>query len=203
VRLVEVFQVDLRSDPAGFAGLLAADERARAAGRRDGATWAIARGALRALVGERLGVAPGAVALAPGPHGKPEVPGARWRFNVSHSGDLAVIALAAGFEVGVDVERLGRRSRAVERTLTARERAALDGAADRHLELLRVWCRKEALAKALGGGLGWEPLRFDTTDPGALTLADLPVAPGHVAALAWSGGPAEVAVRDLSARGPG
>jgi phosphopantetheinyl transferase len=56
-----------------------------------------------------------------------------------------------------------------------------------------VWCRKEALAKAIGTGLGWEPLRFDTTDPGALTLADLDVAPGHVAAVAWSGGPADVA----------
>jgi 4'-phosphopantetheinyl transferase len=195
VRLVEVFQVDLRSDPRGFAGLLAADERARAAGRRDGATWAVARGALRALLGERLGVAPDRVALATGPHGKPEVAGAQLRFNLSHSGELAVVALAEGFEVGIDVERLDRRSRAVERTLTPAERAALDGAADRHVALLRVWCRKEALAKAIGGGLGWEPLRFDTTDPGAFTLADVAVAPGHVAALAWAGGPAEVAVR--------
>jgi 4'-phosphopantetheinyl transferase len=195
VRLVEVFQVDLRSDPRGFAALLAPDERARAAGRRDGGTWAVARGALRALVGERLGVAPDRVELAAGPHGKPEVPDARLRFNLSHSGELALID---GFEVGVDVERLDRRARAVERTLTAAERAALDGVADRHAALLRVWCRKEALAKAIGGGLGWEPLRFDTTAPGAFTLADLDdVAPGHVAALAWSGGPAEVAFRGV------
>jgi 4'-phosphopantetheinyl transferase len=197
VPLVEVFQVDLRTDSRGFAGCLTAAEHARAAERRDGATWAVARGALRALLGERLGVAPSAVALAAGPHGKPEVPGARLRFNLSHSGALAVIALAEGFEVGVDVERLDRRSRAVERTLTAGERAALAGVADRHTALLRVWCRKEALAKAIGGGLGWEPKRFDTTDPGAFTLADLDVTAGHVAALAWSGGPAEVTVRTV------
>jgi 4'-phosphopantetheinyl transferase len=197
VRLVEVFQVDLTTDPRGLVGLLTADERARAADRRDGATWAVARGALRALLGERLGVAPERVRLAAGPHGKPEVPGAALRFNLSHSGELAVIALAGGVEVGVDVERLDRRSRAVERTLTAGERAALDGTGDRHTALLRVWCRKEALAKAIGGGLGWEPLRFDTSDPGAFTLADLAVAPGYVAALAWSGGPAEVTIRTM------
>jgi 4'-phosphopantetheinyl transferase len=197
VRLVEVFQVGLRADPGGFAGLLTADERARAAGRRDGATWAVSRGALRALLGERLGVPPARVALAAGPHGKPELPGERLRFNLSHTAELALIALADGFEVGVDVERLDRSSRAVERTLTAAERAALAGAEDRHAALLRTWCRKEALAKALGGGLGWEPLRFDSTDPGAFTLADVAVAAGHVAALAWAGGPAEVVVRAL------
>src|SRR6202012_929405 len=123
--------------------------------------WAVARGALRALLGERLGVPPAAVALGTGAHGKTEVPGARLRFNLSHSGELAVIALAEGFEVGVDVERLDRRSRAVERTLTAGEREALAGGADPHAALLRGGGRKEALAKAIGGGLGWEPLRFD------------------------------------------
>ena len=60
-----------------------------------------------------------------------------------------------------------------------------------------MWCRKEALAKAIGGGLGWEPLRFDTTDPGAYTLADLAVGPGYVAALACSGGSAEVTLRTM------
>jgi 4'-phosphopantetheinyl transferase len=191
VRLVEVFQVDLRSDPRGFAGLLAADERARAAGRRDGATWAVARGALRALLGERLGLAPADVQLSAGEHGKPEVPGAALRFNVSHTGELALIALAER-EVGVDVERLDRTSRAVERTLTPGERAA----GPDHEGLLRIWCRKEALAKAIGGGLGWAPERFDTTAPGRYTLADVPVRAGYVAALAVAGDALEVIMRE-------
>jgi 4'-phosphopantetheinyl transferase len=197
VRLVEVFQVDLRADPERFARTLSPDEAARAARHRDGAAWTVARGTLRALLGERLGVAPERVALAEGPHGKPEVLGARLRFNLSHTAELAVIALADGFEVGVDVERLARSSRAVERTLTAGERAALEGVADRHAALLRVWCRKEALAKALGGGLGWEPLRFDSTAPGDYALADLAVERGHVGALACAGGPAEVVLRTV------
>jgi 4'-phosphopantetheinyl transferase len=201
VRLVEVFQVDLgRSDGtvAGYAATLDAAERERAARLRDPGPWTVARGALRELLGARLGVAPADVRLAAGPHGKPEVAGSALRFNVSHTGSLALIALARGFEVGVDVERLDRRSSAVSRTLTAAEAAALAATGgDRHVELLRVWCRKEALAKAIGGGLGWEPRRFDTTAPGAFTLTDLAVRPGHVAALAVAGGPAEVAVRSL------
>lgn len=202
VRLVEVFQVDLaRSEGivARYADTLDASERERAARLRDPGPWTVARGALRELLGARLGVAPADLRLASGPHGKPEIPGAALRFNVSHTRSVAMIALADGFEVGVDVERLDRRSSAVLRTLTASESAALAAAGDdRHVELLRVWCRKEALAKAIGGGLGWEPLRFDTTAPGPFSLADVAVRPGHVAALAAAGDdPVEVSVRSL------
>jgi 4'-phosphopantetheinyl transferase len=202
VRLVEVFQVDLaRSDGivAHYADTLDAAERERAARLRDPGPWTVARGALRELLGAQLGGAPADVRLAAGPHGKPEVAGSPLRFNISHSRSLAVIALADEFEVGVDVERLDRRSSAVLRTLTASESAALAAAGDdRHVELLRVWCRKEALAKAIGGGLGWEPLRFDTTAPGGFSLVDVAVRPGHVAALAWAGaGPASVSVQSL------
>jgi 4'-phosphopantetheinyl transferase len=201
VRLVEVFQVEL-APPGGmvarYADTLDASERERAARLRDPGPWTVARGALRSLLGARLGVAPADVRLAAGPHGKPEIPGESLRFNVSHTRSLAVIALASGFEVGVDVERLDRRSAAVLRTLTAAESAALAAAdGDRHVELLRVWCRKEALAKAIGGGLGWEPLRFDTTAPGPFSLTDVAVRPGHVAALACAGGPVSVSVQPL------
>lgn len=202
MRLVEVFQVDLaRSEGivARYADTLDASERERAARLRDPGPWTVARGALRELLGARLGVAPADLRLASGPHGKPEIPGAALRFNVSHTRSVAMIALADGFEVGVDVERLDRRSSAVLRTLTASESAALAAAGDdRHVELLRVWCRKEALAKAIGGGLGWEPLRFDTTAPGPFSLADVAARPGHVAALAAAGDdPVEVSVRSL------
>jgi 4'-phosphopantetheinyl transferase len=204
VRLVEVFQVGLDRPGrivAAYADTLSADERERAARLRDPGPWTVARGALRQLLGTRLGVAPAEVTLIAGPHGKPEVPGSDVRFNVSHTRSLAVVALASGFEVGIDVERLDRRSAAVERTLTPGESAALASADDRHVELLRVWCRKEALAKALGGGLGWEPLRFDTTAPGAFWLADVEVRGAHVAALACAGGPAAVTVRALGEPG--
>jgi 4'-phosphopantetheinyl transferase len=199
VPAVEVWLVDVSPGSDRAERLIAAttdEERERAA--RLGAPghaerWLAARGALRTLLGERLGVAPAALELARGPHGKPALLGAKLQFNLSHAGDLAVVALA-GVEVGVDVERLARSSRAVERTLTPGERAALT-ADDRHVQLLRMWCRKEALAKAIGTGLGWDPGRFDTSAPGGYSLSDLPVAAGYVGALAVAGGPAEIDVR--------
>jgi 4'-phosphopantetheinyl transferase len=184
--VIEVWRVDL---DAPAPAVLSRDELSRAeryARAEHGRRWAAARAALRVLLGERLGLAPEAVAFAHGPHGKPHLPGAPLRFNLSHAGAVALVALAHGREVGVDVERADRRSRAVERALTAGERAGL-GAGDRHLELLRIWCRKEALAKATGGGLGWAPERFDTRAPGPYALADLDAGAGYVAALAVAG----------------
>lgn len=180
---------------AAFEALLSEDERERAARLTDRSRWIVARAALRTVLARELAVAPGALRFALGPHGKPELPGTSLRFNLSHSGDRAVIAVA-GVEVGVDVERTARRSSAVERTLTAAERAALTGA-DRHVELLRVWCRKEALAKALGGGLGWAPETFDTTRPDGHVLADLDPGEGYVGALAVAGEGLELEQRPL------
>jgi 4'-phosphopantetheinyl transferase len=185
VDAIEVWHVDL---DAPAPAVLSADERARAARfvRADQARrWAASRAALRVLLGGRLGVAPREVTFAHGPHGKPEVDGGL-RFNLSHAGAVALVALAEGRDVGIDVERTDRRSHAVLRALTAAERAAL-GDAPGHLELLRVWCRKEALAKATGGGLRWAPERFDTTAPDAYALADLDAGAGYVAALAVAG----------------
>ena len=183
--VVEVWQVDLEA-PAP--PVLSADEHDRAARYArgdDGRRWAAARAALRVLLGERVGRHPREVAFTHGPHGKPHVEGGPC-FNLSHAGAIALVALAGGREVGVDVERTDRRSHAILRALTAPEREAL-GERPAHLDLMRTWCRKEALAKATGGGLRWAPERFDTTAPGGFLLEDLDVAAGYVAALAVEG----------------
>jgi 4'-phosphopantetheinyl transferase len=186
VDAIEVWHVDLdRPTPSA---VLSAEERARVArfARPDQARrWAASRAALRMLLGARLDIAPREVRFAHGPHGKPEVDGGP-RFNLSHAGGVALVAVADGREVGIDVERTDRRSDAIVRALTAVEREAL-GDAPGHCELLRVWCRKEALAKATGGGLRWAPERFDTMAPGPYALADLEAGRGYVAALAVAG----------------
>ena len=125
----------------------------------------------------------------------PSCPGPRCASTSPTPGDRALIAVA-GVEVGVDVERTARRSHAVERTLTAGERAAIGGA-DRHVELLRIWCRKEALAKAIGGGLGWAPETFDTSRPDGHVLADLDPGEGYVGAVALAGTRLELVLRRL------
>ena len=95
----------------------------------------------------------------------------RWRhWSRSYSGDVALIA---GWRerVGVDVEVLGGRIeptwsldnadyRATMMTPEERERPlTLDPGAARQ-GAISLWCSKEALAKALGTPLEWEPSRL-------------------------------------------
>ena len=178
---VDVYEVELAPREASS---LSDDERERAARMTRPEPWIAARVALRTVLGERLGVAPAELTFAASEHGKPELPGSSVRFNLAHSGNRALIAVA-DVEVGVDVERLERSSRAIERTLTDGERAGLGP--DRHVELMRIWCRKEALAKAIGGGLGWAPENFDTSRPDGFALIDLELDEGYVGALAVAG----------------
>lgn len=196
MQTVEVWQAHLAQPPELVQRLestLADDERERAARLTSAPRWIVARAALRIVLAGSLPLHPSDLELATGPHGKPEIPGSPLRFNLSHSGDLAVIALSRDAEVGIDVERTSRRSAVIERTLTDGERATLNGQ-DRHTQLLRIWCRKEAMAKAGGGGLGWAPETFDTTAPGDLSLSDLVLDEGYVGAVAVLGSPADIAL---------
>jgi 4'-phosphopantetheinyl transferase len=185
VDVVEVWHVDLEAPARPVLSAAEHERAARYARGDDGRRWAAARAALRVLIGERVGLHPREVAFTHGPHGKPHVEGGPC-FNLSHAGAIALIALAGAREVGIDIERTDRRSHAIRRALTGAEREAV-GERPGHLDLMRVWCRKEALAKATGGGLRWAPERFDTTAPGGYALEDLDAATGYVAALALEG----------------
>ena len=121
------------------------------------ARWGTGRGILREVLGGALGCAPAAVQFHYGAHGKPEVRGSGLKFNISHSGGLAVIALAT-VEVGVDVE-LPRKRRSddiarrfyapgeVERMFAERDDARRADA------FFRLWTCKEAFLKVTGEGL--------------------------------------------------
>lgn len=126
--------------------------------------------------------------------GKPWVPGGPY-LNLSHSGALALIAICADTEVGVDLERIRplRNPPGLSRRMCSpREAAWLADQADPAVALLRLWVRKEAVAKAQGGGLrtalsGLDVLAGHVELPeGRYALCDLPdPAPGYLAALAW------------------
>jgi 4'-phosphopantetheinyl transferase len=149
-----------RPDEAG----LPAEERARAAAIQIAARrrrWVAARWALRVVLSRYAGVEPAELRIESGERGKPSLSGGpNLRFNLSHSGELALIAVAGGREVGVDVERIRP---------------------DRPAEYLRDWTRREAAAKCAGTGLGGPP----PDGPGRLT--DVDPGPGWVAALALRG----------------
>ena len=142
--------------------LLSPDERDRAA--RFGIAerrrrFVLGRAVLRAILAERAGSAPAALAFTYGVHGKPALAragaAADLRFNVTHSGDALLVATATGLDVGVDVERvreLDDVQALARRALPAEHAAAIEAAAPHErAELFFVrWTRLEALLKARG-----------------------------------------------------
>ena len=111
--------------------------------------WGASRGTLREVLGEAVGAAPAEVEIRYGLHGKPYVPGLR--FNLSHSGARALIALSLDCEVGADIElpKPGRRTADIARRFFAPgEIARLDGG-----DFYRLWTCKEAFLKVTGEGL--------------------------------------------------
>lgn len=155
-----------RLDSGGWpaAGGLPATERDRAArlvseeARR---RWVAARWALRQVLGCYLEPAPAEIELCLGSRGKPMLAkaDAQLRFNLSHSDELALIAIAGGREVGVDVQLTGARSAA----------------------FYAAWTRREAIAKCHGAGLG-APL-----PDAAVAVSALDAGPDFAAAIAVSG----------------
>ena len=164
----------------------------------------------RAWLGQALGIAGDALPLVRDERGRPRLDGALagWDCNWSHSGDGLVVALGEGVQVGIDVERLRPRARALElaaRFFTGPELAWLHAApstAIRDHAFLRLWCAKEAVLKAHGHGVsfGLHRLRFGEDRHGSLhllecdpelglvsqwQLQELQPAPDYLGALAW------------------
>ncbi|MFG2907829.1 4'-phosphopantetheinyl transferase family protein [Kitasatospora sp. NPDC048286] len=198
--------------------LLDPDERARAArmGPGPGDRFTVVRGAVRQVVAARLGVRPAELVWEYGPHGKPEAAEAGGlRVSWSASGALAVLALAEGRAVGVDVERL-HHPRTAERMAArwfpfeeARFVAEPLEPAERAARFTALWCRREACVKAYGGRLAQSfgvpvagPSPVLVADPGGLgagpsLLCDVPVAEPFRAAVAALGeSPMRVNVRE-------
>jgi 4'-phosphopantetheinyl transferase len=131
----------------------------------------IGRGVLRMLVGHCLGIPPDTLRLGQNRFGKPCLLAGRaptLQFNVSHSGELILIALAFERDVGVDVERIRTELATAEiaaRYFSPRECRALMGlAADLQSDaFFTCWTRKEAYIKARGDGLALPLDQFDVS----------------------------------------
>lgn len=141
--------------------LLTAEEREKLSAYRTRDTaerFVVTRALVRCVLADRLGVAPTDVPIRQTGTGKPIVEGVH--FNVSHSGDLVLLAASAEREVGIDLERrrdIHRVEALVQRWLTPEEREDVgrriaNGAAPSEA-FLRVWSFKEARLKALGVGI--------------------------------------------------
>jgi 4'-phosphopantetheinyl transferase len=145
---------------------------------------------LRRVLAPYLGEAPEEIELSAGEHGKPRLADEpeRLAFNLSHSGPLALVAVARDREVGVDVERvrperdllaLAERALAPEQAVAVREAAG----PERPRLFYELWTRHEARLKCLGVGLAARP----AWPAPPVAVQALPIDPGFAAALAVSG----------------
>lgn len=128
----------------------------------DRLTFTVTRGVLRLVLGHYLDLPPREIRFATNQHGKPAVERAEgqppFRFNLSHSGDRALLAFASGMEIGIDVEQLGsgRNHQALAESLlspAAFARFRLLTPAEQERAFLQAWTRTEAVTKAAGRGL--------------------------------------------------
>jgi 4'-phosphopantetheinyl transferase len=196
-----------------LAVLLGDEERERAARLRlpadrlrTLAAWSLARALLAGCGAGRAR----ALAFARGAQGKPRLaagpPGLE--FNLAHSGEAVLVAVASARAVGVDVEQerpgIAAEAAGICSPAEATALAAL-APARRSAGFFACWTRKEAYLKARGDGLAVEPgsfdvavdpdapprllaTRHDPADAGRWALAALPAIPGHAASVAALGG---------------
>ena len=158
---LHVWQIDLARYP-GHPDVLDNAERTRWQTMQDpGAAqrFCATRSALRHLLGAYLDCAPAAVSIQLGLHGKPELasPTRPLFFNLSHTGDTAVVACHTGSPVGIDIEQFRPSSGPVrsiaERVFNSAYIATLQAADYDPAVFLRLWVQWEAQQKCLGLGL--------------------------------------------------
>jgi 4'-phosphopantetheinyl transferase len=135
----------------------------------DAARYIAGRGLLRYMIGKYLDLIPRQLRFEYGPQGKPFLEQSNdLQFNLSHAGDLAMLAFSRGRAVGVDVESREREIRGEEiafRFFSAAEQAELCAleATERPAAFLRGWTRKEAFIKARGESILKELTRFSVS----------------------------------------
>ena len=212
---VHVWRVSLDVAPSCLQSLsliLSADERDRAERfrfQRDRQHFIASRAFLRILIGRYLQRESSQVKFGYGPNGKPFLADneeALLRFNLSHSGGIALYAITRGREIGIDVEYIGKDVDAeviAGRFFSPQEVAALKSLPkqQRQRAFFTCWTRKEAYLKGRGDGLSVALDSFSVSlspdEPAALldvqgvpeeasqwSLVELNPGPSHVAALA-------------------
>jgi len=215
---VHVWKIDLKAPGLSEnQETLSKDEKARAARFRfhtDGDRFIAARSSLRTILARYLWTRPAELKFGINPFGKPHLVGSQdklgLRFNLSHSHEIALLALARNRDVGVDIEFMRRdfaTDEVAERFFSRSEVNQLGSFASelKTEAFFNCWTRKEAYIKARGEGLSFPLDQFDVSfapDAAPALLANrrdarevsrwsfqaLTPAPGYAAALAVEAG---------------
>ncbi len=197
---VHLWRVDLAAVAEGerrWAETISADERVRASRfhfSKDRQYFTATRALLRMILSSYLGSNPRELVFHYLEKEKPSLESrsrSRLEFNVSHSGDVALLAFAQGRALGVDVERLRDNfdhAAIARRFFSEREQHQLEALppAERFHGFFRCWTRKEAYIKALGTGLSLPLNQFDVSLKAGDGNALLSARPDEAEAARWS-----------------
>jgi len=135
--------------------------------------------ASRSLLAQHVSLSPESVTLGRSDRGRPHLTGdaiSDLHISLAHSGDAALLAVARGRPIGVDLERvrpLRAPGRLAKRFLDSTEAENVisfgGGAADRGRRFLDLWVRKEAYLKGVSGSVPVDLRRFglSTTEAGS------------------------------------
>ena len=158
---IRLHLLDLTSDEGDW-DVLDATERSRALAIHAGVRrrrFVATRTRLRCTLADYTGARPADLDIRVGRHGKPYLfEGGGLELSLAHTGDVALIAVARGAPIGVDVERT-REERAyaavLRRFFAAHVADEIQSLAPgrRAAEFYRLWTAHEAYVKATGTGL--------------------------------------------------
>ena len=163
---LHLWRIPLENSPADIellSSLLSTAEIARAERLRIPAKkhiFILGRARLRQILARYLPIEAAAVEFCYGPQGKPALApqvASGLSFNLSHSGNWALLAVTRTGEVGVDLEQLDRQLdylKLAEQFFSPVEISALNrcATARQRRGFYRLWTAKEARLKAIGHG---------------------------------------------------
>jgi 4'-phosphopantetheinyl transferase len=169
-----IWKIDLTSDSPGVDSSLSGEEHVRAARFHfevDRRRFKIARGALRVILSRYLLCSPQELQFGQTTYGKPFLKHPHdetLSFNLSHAGEMALLAVTRAREVGIDVEFMRpdfATDEVAENFFSPFEVAELQRVEpnQRTQAFFNCWTRKEAYVKARGEGLSMPLNLFDVT----------------------------------------
>jgi 4'-phosphopantetheinyl transferase len=166
---IDIWQYPLTNEFDEAASFLSDDELIRARNYyfpKHQRRFAVARAKLRLILARYLQLPANQLSFELNPYGKPQLcndPSVQ--FNVSHSKDLALLAIGSHYPLGIDLEFFSARPyegianhmfSSIENNALANVETAL-----KPLCFFHIWAQKEAFIKACGLGLSYPTKEFD------------------------------------------
>lgn len=166
---IDLWQFSLTQEVINTEELLNPEERARANRfyfDRHKRRFSLARASMRIILARYLNIPPERLEFTFNNFGKPEVlNSAKLQFNISHTGDLALLAVGKKFPMGIDIEHYSARPyEGIAKSLFSEQEYEGFIKAPKALKpalFFHIWTQKEAFIKACGLGLSYPTKYFN------------------------------------------